>query len=243
MIDRRSRLKAKKFEEQLSAARKKHDERQRQSLREMRRNARLHAIAVAAIVTAGQPRIDEPLSRAWARALQHYGIDDKNLVAASHQLLPKIIGDGNEASIFAELFGKAPAWLLQFTAMALDARLLKFDLAEVSGKFRWGSVGYEEARRWPSLPQGTISAGDAIPDADPRQLWIAVVCMITVPIPDDEEIDRINEKYRVQCEENPHLQDLLLCLELEEKPESEWSPYERRCMRRLLKRISCPSEW
>jgi hypothetical protein len=243
MMDRRSRLKAKRLQERLSAARKEHAERERQSLREMPRYARLHAIAVAAIVLAGQPRIDEPLCRAWDRALRHYEIDDKDLAAASKRLLSKIIGDGNETAMFAEIFRKAPAWLLQFTALALDARFLKFGLAEVPGKFKWGGAGYDDARRWPSLPQGTISAGDSIPISDPRQLWIILACVITVPIPDGEELDRIIEQDRVRCEENAHLQELLLFLDLEEKPESEWSRYERGRIRRLLKRMYCSSEW
>jgi hypothetical protein len=40
----------------------------------MRPRARLHATAVAAIVISGEPRIDEPLVRAWVRALRHHGI-------------------------------------------------------------------------------------------------------------------------------------------------------------------------
>jgi hypothetical protein len=175
--------------------------------------------------------------------LRHYEIDNKGLAAASQRLVPQIIGGGKESAIFGEIFRKAPPWLLQFTALALDARLLRFGLAEVSGKFAWGGAGYDDARRWPSLPKGTISAGDAIPDADPRHLWIILACVITVPIPDPDEFNRINEEYRARCEENAYLQDLLLFLDLEEKPECEWSTYERRCMRRLLKRISCSSQW
>src|SRR4051794_16914181 len=50
----------------MAGRRKERGERERQSRREVARHARLHAIAVAAIVLAGRPRIDEPLSRAWS---------------------------------------------------------------------------------------------------------------------------------------------------------------------------------
>jgi hypothetical protein len=40
--------------------------------------ARLHATAVAAIVICGEPKINEPLIRAWIRTLRHHGIIVKN---------------------------------------------------------------------------------------------------------------------------------------------------------------------
>ena len=109
---------------------------------------------------AGQPRIDEPLDQAWARALQHYNIDGNHRgnwtaqIMAARQLRPKIMGSEKESTRFTELFEAAPVWLLQFTGMIWDASLLKFQLPEVSQRLSWGSAGYEEARRWPLLPSG-----------------------------------------------------------------------------------------
>ena len=37
-----------------------------------------HATAVAALVLYGEPKIDEPLRRAWVRTLHHYGITIKD---------------------------------------------------------------------------------------------------------------------------------------------------------------------
>jgi hypothetical protein len=235
-MTRRSRHKIEKCDEVVSAALKERDEGLKQWLRVAPTDARRHATAVAAIVLAGQPRVDEPLSRAWARALQHYGIDDKDQVAASQQLLSKIIGDETESERFTEIFRTAPVWLLHFTAIALDARLLKFDLSLMSDTSRWGSAGFEDARRWPRLPVGTITAGDPIPDSDPRRLWIIVACMITVPFPTVDDLSRKDEEVPSQRKRDPHLQDILLALELDGKPESKWSTYERRRMRKL-------SEW
>src|SRR5271157_4707385 len=102
----------------------------------------LHATAVAAIVIYGQPRIDEPLVRAWARTLRHnritirneygrayeyepgheheYGAElefeyERELKAASHELRPIIMKGANETEKFTEIFRAAPVWLLQFT--------------------------------------------------------------------------------------------------------------------------------
>jgi hypothetical protein len=63
-MDRRSLRRIGKIEEFLSAARKK-----RQQQRVLRIDAaRRHATDIAAIVLAGQPKVDEPLSQAWLRA-------------------------------------------------------------------------------------------------------------------------------------------------------------------------------
>jgi hypothetical protein len=122
--------------------------------------------------------------------------------------------------------------------MASDARLLKFDLPDISDTLRWGGAGYEDARRWPLLPVGTITAGDPIPDSDPRRFWIILWCMITEPFPDLEDLSREEEEIRSHREMDPHLQLLLLAADLDRKPESKWSAYEKRRMRKLCERIS-----
>ena len=194
-MDRRSRHRIGKCEELLSAALKERDEKLKQVLQVAPTYARRHATAVAAIVLSGRPRIDEPLKRAWARALQHYGIDvNTDQIAAARRLLPIIKGDGNELARFTEIFRTAPVWLLQFTGMALDARLLRFDLPDIRDTLGWGSTGYDDARRWPLLPAGTIMAGDPIPDLDARRLWIILVCIITQPPLDFENFSREDEE-------------------------------------------------
>ena len=83
---------------------------------------------------------------------------------AGRQLFPDIVGDEAEAAErFTEIFCKAPIWLLQFTALAMDARILKFRLPSLTANLKWGSDGFEDARRWPLLPLGMMTAGDPIP--------------------------------------------------------------------------------
>lgn len=186
----------------------------------------------------GQPRIDEPLSRAWARALRQYGIANNDQNQAAEKLYPIIKGDRKESSRFTEIFRRAPVWLLQFTGMAMDARFLKFELPNISKKLRWGSAGFGDSRRWPLLPVGTISAGDPIPDSDPRWLLIMLFGMITVRFPNFEVLFREYEKNRSPPgarDESNELLEFLAKSAME--PDSEWSDWEKRRVRKLSDRI------
>jgi hypothetical protein len=145
-MDRRSRHRIGKVEELLSAALKERAGR-RKPLGS--HHALRHATAVAAIVLSGHPKVDEPLNRAWARALRHYGINvnepgqSNDQVAAAQRLFPIINRGEKESARFTEIFRTAPVWLLQFTGMAMDARFLKFHLPDLSKSLRWGSAGFE----------------------------------------------------------------------------------------------------
>ncbi len=245
MVNRR---RVSKNEKLVSTALKERDAREKEFKRQLPSHARLHATAVAAIVLAGQPEIDEPLNRAWGRALQHYQItmnergrlDDQ--FAAARRLHPVIIGS-EKTSRFAEIFETAPSWLLQFTVIAMDARLLEFDLPDISTKFRWGSAGLEEARKWPSLPSGTLTAGDPIPDRDPRQLCLACLYVLATRIPIDREMLLLPQsELEILADDgyrDPLSDDMKFALDfLDAKPEEEWSRHERRRMRKLSERIS-----
>jgi hypothetical protein len=234
-----SRHRIVKIEEALAAEREKRRKQLAKYLETFKASARYHATAVAAIVLAGQPRIDEPVDQAWARALEHYDIAgnhkghlDAQIIAA-RQLRPKIMGSKNESTRFTELFEAAPVWLLQFTGMAWDARLLKFQLPDVSQRLSWGSAGYEEARRWPLLPSGLLEAGDPIPRNDSRWIWIIAFCEIIIPILDEDTFLQADEEYRSEPVD-PILEGLSLLLDLESNPERELSRYEKRRLRKTL---------
>src|SRR5271165_4581498 len=201
-----SRNRIEKIEEALAAEREKKRKQFAKHIANCKALASHHATTVAAIVLAGQAKIDEPLSHAWARALEHFNIGGNNggqlddYIAAARQLRPKI-------TRFSDIFRTAPVWLLQFTGMACDARLLQFQLPDLSQTLSWGSVGYVAARRWPLLPSGLLEAGDPIPPNDPRWIWIALFCQITVPIPDENTLSQADEENRSD-DDDPILEGL-----------------------------------
>jgi len=184
-----------KTEELVSIARQKCEKSQEERLAclmpLMRRDARLHATAVAAIVMSGEPKIDEPLVRAWERALAHHRINvqdstlDKEALKAAEKMYPAIVEDPDygrphhwwdpnivhapEAARFTEIFRTAPVWLLQFTRMRWDASLLEFDLPDYSDEPIMGMEGVNDMKRWPRLPLGMMLAGDPVRIRVPRE--------------------------------------------------------------------------
>jgi hypothetical protein len=137
------------------------------------------------------------------------------------------VGGEKESERFTEIFRTAPVWLLQFTGMVIDSRFLPLQLPDLSPATRWGSAGYEEARRWPLIPSGMMAAGDPIPDSDERRLWLL---LRAVPLQIMETaFFKWMRKFVLLV---PRL------LDLDRKPESEWSRYEKRRMRKLSEWIS-----
>ena len=246
MMDRSLRHRLSKAEKLASTALKEGKEKERKAKKEIVRinvwHARYHAIAVAAIVLAGQPKIDEPLIHAWNRTLQRFKINVNdpgqldNQVKAAQRLLPIIMKGDESLARFAEIFKTAPVWLLQFTGIAWDAHLLEFHLPDIK-RLRWGSAGYEEARQWPLLPSGTLTAGDPIPDIDPRQLWIAQFCILTTFIPNfADELSRAEDENLYHRCSHPLIEEIFFILDLDRKPEEEWSPHEKRRVRKFSER-------
>ena len=238
-----------KINKRLSIALKKRKAKDQEYINSVLFHARHHATAVAAIVLSGQPKIDEPLRMAWNRALLHYrikfdpagGLDYQ--VRVAEQLGPVITRGKVSSARFTEIFAAAPIWLLQFTRLLMDARWLKFRLPDMASRLTWGSAGFEEVQDWPLLPSGTMTAGDPIPIIDGRQVWLAYACILTGggdPIQafkdrhsfDEEEEKRFRDRY-------PLLAEMNWAMDLDNrKPEEEWSPYEKRRMRKLRERIS-----
>jgi hypothetical protein len=179
------------------------------------------------------------------RALRHYGISVKQtggmadqVAAAEQQLSRIIVGGGDESARFTEIFKTAPVWLLQFTRMTLDACLLKFELPNIKQELRWGSVGYKEARQWPSLPYGTMTSGDSIPQNDERRVWISIACIATMPVINSVEDLLREDDEDSNVAEDPLVSDLMFLLDVDQKPENEWSGYERRRVRAIVERLS-----
>ena len=243
-MDRSSRRRISKIEQGLSAAQKERAERRDKLGQEYFFQALHHATAVAAIVLSGQPKIDEPLIRAWERALRHYGINVKepgrmeDQVEAARRLIPIIVGyDAKKQSArFTEIFRTAPVWLLQFTGMYRDACAVKFNPSFLSGTFKWGTAGYESS--WPQLPLGMMTDGDPVPDKVAR-LWPLGLSVIHQcgPIPDLRTNPPQEAKGKLSPEDLEDVEDFILFLDLAERPEVEWSRPEMRRMRKFLARL------
>jgi hypothetical protein len=195
-------------------------------------------------------KIDEPLKHAWARALRHYGIYVgsptlwEGQVAAAQRLFPIIMEGKNKSERFTEIFMAAPVWLLQFAGMAFDARVLKFQVPNLLQTVAWGTTGFEDMRRWPLLPLGTMMAGDPISNSDSaRRMCIISFCQITVPFDLEDLLIRADEE---NCDIDPDVDDfdvgvaldLALALDLDRIPEEKWSRHEKRRMRKLAERFS-----
>jgi hypothetical protein len=227
--------------------------------------ALIRATAVAAIVLYGKPKIDEPLIRAWVRALDYYkrnrhaakvfpGLDRlmasgrsswtfdeltqahpsdrighsdgedeadrasklankplaeafKDYVDATDRMHYFIMdGAVDQAARFTEIFKSGPVWLLNFTSTFLDAKLLNFDLPDLSGASRWGKLGLRDAQRWPMLPVGMMTDGDPIPA---------------------QETD---------VSADPSIEELLFALEATNRPPWEWTRRERLVIESLSAR-------
>jgi hypothetical protein len=238
-MDRRTRRRLREIERQIPDEKRRLEQEWQQMEEYFRPRARLHAVAVAAIVLEGEPKVDEPLQLAWERAAERYGIA-KDVVSAgdytkvARKLLPKIIkpetddpesgllvfymGSGlirtkaeiaaptpEESNKFSEIFRNAPIWLAMFTSLMFDALYLKFDFPKGFCSIGWGRDGREEAKRWPELPLGTMTAGEPV-EHSPFD------CLST--------------------------DDLMFLMSLREKSENDWSLTERRRRELIFKQVS-----
>jgi hypothetical protein len=238
-MDRSSQRRIWKVEELLSSAKRQRESEREKFSENCLRHARLHATAVAAIVLSGDPKIDEPLSQAWRRSLQHYRIRKakgrriERQVAAAQQLLPAILGHETSSVAFSKIFRGAPGWLLNFTQTFIDAGFLQFDLPNsIFWRPKWGRDGYEQSRQWPLLPSDTIAAGDPVPDEEARS-W---------PFPLREETSTTEDSQIQKDDLSPEvarLMDLPLFVDVMDHPEKEkeLSRYEKFRVRDLCEHM------
>ena len=147
-----------------------------------------------------------------------------------------LLGSKHRPRRFAKIFSTAPAWLLQFTRTVLDAWIIRFRLAEMKPNPNWGTAGFADAEHWPLLPNGVLTAGEPIPHHDARHI-ILVMQSIVPPIDRiPKNVDLFAPKDDPSHEGGTILDDIDFAVSLNEKP--EWSAYERRRMRKILRRLS-----
>ena len=153
--------------------------------------ARVHSKNVAAVVLYGEPKMEEPLRVAQSRMeeklhkefaaaaeecwIRQYG--EKGHPSLMASLFPLLMFNAlhgaNDNLKFERIFSKAPVWLLKFTGVEWDAKLLGFKLRKLVGAPELGSEARRDRNRWPSLPKGTIDAGG--PCSDPDEPWERII--------------------------------------------------------------------
>lgn len=226
----------------VSAELTKRLEERKKFLSKLSQCAEYHAINVAAIVLSGEPKSCEPLYRAWDRALRHYEIQIYEpgklggQIEAAQKLYSRIVGKNDLRVVFAEIFANAPTWLLHFTRVYFDANFLEFHLPRKVVELEWRSRGLEDARAWPALPSGRLTDGDPIPSHDPRRIELAICGAMAQlkPIPNFLELLCQAVEQEFFPKRNPFADDVAFVIDLEQKPEEEWSPYEKRRRRRII---------
>jgi hypothetical protein len=153
--------------------------------------AHLHAIDVAAVALYGEPKIEEALRIAESRMIEKL---HKEFAAAAEEMWIRAHGEKpdrlttntlcsslmfdnlcgeNFNSKFERIFLEAPDWLLKFTAVEWDAKLLGFRLRELVGAPALGRQARLDRNRWPLLPRETIDAGGPCSEAD--EPWEKIV--------------------------------------------------------------------
>jgi hypothetical protein len=80
---------------------------------------------------------------------------------------------GNDNLKFERIFSEAPAWLLKFTAVEWDAKLLGFKLRKLVGTPALGREARRDRNKWPLLPRGMIDEGG--PCSEPDEPWEKIV--------------------------------------------------------------------
>jgi hypothetical protein len=113
-------------------------------------------------------QLDEAPTEAWAHALANDRQLSRHPLKAAEEIYPTFIHDRDEAAIFTKILASAQPWLLKFTLSELDARCLSLTLPDLSAAPKWGSAGLRDARRWPCLPQGIMTAGHPVPDDEDK---------------------------------------------------------------------------
>ncbi len=155
-------------------------------------SARIHAIQVAAVALYGEPKIEEPLRLAQSRmedkltekfapvvdellrrqGKEVWGPTFKALFHYAPFMFNNLPG-GNDNLKFEQIFSEAPAWLLKFTAVEWDAKLLGFELRDLTGTPELGRGARRDRNNWPILPARTIDDGG--PCSEPDEPWEKIV--------------------------------------------------------------------
>jgi hypothetical protein len=152
----------------------------------LRQAARDHATRLATLILYGDPKIEEPLAKAWHRALSKLGMTHIHEVHLPDCLRAKVIaalpGDSENGKL-ARVLGSAAPWLRHFCMASLDAHVLGIDLPKISEPLpKVGRDGCRAMESWPDIPSGTIADGEPIPKENPFDLLSVEECIDLINI-------------------------------------------------------------
>jgi hypothetical protein len=126
---------------------------------------------------------------------------------ATQALYPIVMnGAKEERAKFTEIFSAAPVWLLTYTFTWIDAKLLKFDLPDLSAAPQWGEIGSGGARRrWPELPVGVMTEGDPIVEEEIDPSLSAEDCVFALRMLDKPQDEWTRMERRRMLDIGPRL--------------------------------------
>ena len=117
-----------------------------------------------------------------------------------------------ESDTFSEIFRDAPAWLLDFTSVSFDAKLLNFELPDRDSV--GNGSGWLQELAVALLPTRIMTAGEPVS----RPLFERSK-------PQKDVFGRLSDD------------DIIFLLEMRKKPEDEWSLTQRRRYSQIQERI------
>jgi hypothetical protein len=132
----------------------------------------------------------------------------EDLVKATEQIKPRIMEGKPEAERFTEIFRTAQISILKATIIALDAKLLGFDIPDLSAAPK---IGLDDGFRWPLLPAGVMTEVSPIAATEVSSIAAQVT-------------DISNE-------------DCLFVVETANKPLWEWTRKDRLLMFEICERL------
>ena len=113
-----------------------------------------HLLRIIAVFQYGQPQIDEPLARAYSRALSKLGGHEAFALLQLRKMLEEDPFDGRSKSKLSNLLQEIPEWLLNFCEAYISMNLLGLEHPQWSESVSELTLAKSDKNAWPYLPQG-----------------------------------------------------------------------------------------
>lgn len=193
------------------------------------------------VVNDYEPAIAELQAEELPKYRIHELTPERYVYAAQSMHSDIMNGAEEQAARFTEIFKTAPPWLLEFTFTFLDAKVLKFDLPDLSAAPEFGDIGLRDAFRWPLLPLGVMTEGHLAPSQEPDFCCSVEDCRFILetlakPV---SEVTRIEWRRLLAFGLNRELDENVFVLK---RQDATWYLEElrRKALHALFKRVASP---